>query len=60
MNKPHYHTDENGFLVKCYHETKSMLTSYSFWIGLTISFPLEHFLWEKVYPFYLITNLLGL
>lgn len=54
----HLHKDENGVLVKCYHETKSLLTSVNFWIGVSISFPLEHFLWYKVWPFYLVTELI--
>ena len=56
----HTHVDERGALVKCYHETKSILLSFSFWLGVTLSFPLEHFIWEKVWPFYMLTELLGL
>jgi hypothetical protein len=58
--KYHYHKNEQGLLVKCYHKTKNMLTDYVFWIGLTIGFPIEHFIWEKVYPFTLLTKLMGL
>jgi hypothetical protein len=57
---PHFHRDEHGFLVKCYHNTKSVLTNWQFWFGLTMGFPLEHLLWEKVWPFYLITHFIGL
>jgi hypothetical protein len=32
----------------------------SFWLGLTMGFPLEHFLWEKVWPFRLLTAWLDL
>ena len=46
----HTHTDESGKLVKCYHECVNMLKSYSFWIGVTISFPLEHLIWGKILP----------
>lgn len=59
-NPFHTHVDEVGRVVKCYHETKSILTSGSFWLGITFSFPLEHFLYEKVWPFTLITQFLGL
>jgi len=58
--KPHFHKDEFGFLVKCYHGTKNNLASYSFWIGMTIGFPIEHFIWEKLPGFRAITHWLGL
>jgi hypothetical protein len=60
MTAPHFHRDERGFLVKCYHSTKSLLVDHAFWIGLTIGFPLEHFLWTKVWPFYELAELMGL
>jgi hypothetical protein len=60
MNEPHFHKDERGVLVRCYHGTKTLLTDYGFWIGLTIGFPIEHFIWEKLWPFTLLTALLGL
>jgi hypothetical protein len=56
----HTHVDENGLMVKCYHKSKSALLSGGFWLGLTLGFPLEHFLWEKVWPFKLLTQYLGL
>jgi hypothetical protein len=56
----HYHKDPEGKLVKCYHSCKSVLTSTAFWFTTTISFPLEHFLWEKVPPFKYLASLLGL
>jgi len=56
----HTHVDESGFAVRCYHQCKTLLLSYSFWIGLTLGFPLEHFLWEKVWPFAALTKWLGL
>ena len=59
-NSGHFHVDERGLLVKCYHESKSMLKSISFWIGVTISFPIEHFIWEKLWPFSWITTFIGL
>lgn len=60
MSRFHFHPDENGVLVKCYHGTKSLLSDYRFWIGVTVSFPLEHFLWTKVWPFSLLAETLGL
>ena len=50
----HTHTDERGVAIKCYHACKNLLSDIKFWIGVTISFPLEHFLWERVWPFYII------
>lgn len=60
MRKFHFHLNENGVLVKCYHGTKTLLADYSFWIGLTIGFPIEHFIWEKLWPFTVLTKFLGL
>lgn len=59
-NQPHYHRNPQGRLVECYHVCKSVLLSPGFIIGTTVSFPLEHYLYTKVYPFTLITKLLGL
>jgi hypothetical protein len=56
----HTHVDENGLIVKCYHKSKSALLSGGFWLGLTLGFPIEHFLWEKAWPFKLLTRYLGL
>ncbi len=56
----HTHSDENGLIVKCYHQTKTALLSFGFWLGLTLGFPVEHFLWEKIWPFKLLTRYLGL
>lgn len=56
----HYHLTESGKLVQCYHSCKSVLLSFSFWAGVSISFPFEHWLWEKVWPFYLLTEWWGL
>lgn len=58
--KFHFHLDENGTLVKCYHGTKSLLADYRFWIGMTIGFPIEHFIWTKVWPFHHFAETLGL
>jgi len=58
--EPHYHTDKTGKLVACYHNCKAVVTDWKFWLGVTVSFPLEHYLWEKVWPFYLLTEAMGL
>jgi hypothetical protein len=58
--KPHTHVTPDGLVVQCYHQCKSMLLSAPFWLGLTLGFPFEHFLYEKVWPFTLLTKLLGL
>lgn len=60
MKRFHFHLNEEGVLVKCYHGTKNLLSDYRFWIGVTISFPLEHALWTKVWPFYYLAESLGL
>lgn len=57
-NKPHYHTNEKGFAIACYHKCKTMLMNWQFWAGLTLGFPIEHLLWEKVWPFNLVTEFL--
>ena len=56
----HTHLDEQGKLVKCYHECKTALTDWRFLLGFTLGFPFEHLLWDKVWPFSLITHWLGL
>lgn len=60
VSQPHFHTDENGFIVKCYHSTKNMLFDYAFWFGVTFSFPIEHFIWEKLPVFSAISKWMGL
>lgn len=60
LKQPHYHIDERGFMVKCYHNGKALLLNWQFWAGLTLGFPLEHLIWEKLWPFSVITKLLGL
>lgn len=56
--QPHYHATTSG-LVKCYHSCKTALTDWGFWLGVTLSFPLEHYLWEKT-PLVWISQWLGL
>lgn len=59
-DKPHTHRTIGGAIIDCYHETTNLLTSWQFWMGMTLGFPLEHYLYEKVWPFRLITEWLGL
>lgn len=60
MNKPHTHVNKHGILVECYHKSATELKRVGFWVGVTVSFPLEHILYEKVWPFTIIKGLLGL
>lgn len=60
MSNLHYHQTEAGILVKCYHGARSLFTDWRFWLGTTMSFPLEHFIWEKIWPLNLLTHWLGL
>lgn len=60
MGSTHFHTNEQGFLVRCYHECRTAVLSWGFWFGVTLSFPIEHFIWEKLWPFNLLTKALGL
>ena len=53
-NHPHTHTDEQGKLVQCYHECKSQMKTLSFWVLMTLTFPLEHMIWEYIPPFSMI------
>lgn len=57
--KPHFHANRLGILEACYHRCRPVLT-WSFWLGLTAGFPLEHLLWEKAPLFSDITKWLGL
>ena len=56
----HSHVDSRGYLHQCYHMCRNLLTQWQFWLGLTMGFPLEHLLWEKVWPFKLLTQWWGL
>lgn len=56
----HYHEVKPGFVVRCYHKCRGILTNWQFWAGLTLGFPVEHFLYERVPPFVQIARLLGL
>jgi len=56
----HIHRDELGLPRYCWHHCRNLLTNWQFWAGLTLGFPLEHLLWERVPPFDMITRWLGL
>lgn len=56
----HEHLNEHGVLVKCYHQCRSVMSNPAFWIGITISYPFEHLLWEKVPGFMHVAQLLGM
>ena len=58
--KPHVHADEKGVLHTCYHRCRTTLSDWGFWVGITLTYPLEHFLWEHVPPFSWILSLMGL
>lgn len=63
MSQPHFHETETGVLAKCYHKTTSLCNfrSVGLWIVITtISFPLEHYIWEQLEPFMTIAKMLGL
>lgn len=47
-------------LNRCYHSCRSTVSQPNFWIGLTLGWPLEHFLYEHVWPFTWIARLLGI
>jgi len=47
-------------LQRCFHKCQATVKDVSFWIGITIAFPLEHALWEKVPPLRALAQWLGL
>ncbi len=66
-SEPHVHIAPDGTEIECYHPMDKIkkaggdiLTDWKFWLGMTIGFPFEHFLWTKVWPLYEITEALGL
>jgi hypothetical protein len=59
MENYHTHKDEQGKLHKCYHRCKNALFSWQLWLGMTISFPFEHALYENVWPFKLVLELIS-
>ncbi len=56
----HEHVDSRGIVHKCYHECKTTFREWGFWIGVTVSFPLEHALYTHVWPFTIVGRLFGL
>ena len=60
IKSPHFHQDVKGVWHVCYHHCRNLFFDVAFWIGLTVGFPLEHFLWEKIPPFSWLTKWLGL
>jgi hypothetical protein len=60
MAKSHTHITETGMIVRCYHESKTLLKTPSFWIGMTLGYPLEHLIWEKIWPFSWLIKFIGL
>ena len=56
--KPHFHENEKGSLVRCYHECRKLLLSWQFWVGTTLSFPLEHLVW-RIWPLSIIADWIG-
>ena len=60
MVNQHYHRGPKGKLVACYHTCHSVLASPAFWIGTFITWPVEHYVWEHVWPFQLLASAMGL
>lgn len=60
-NEPHYHRDERGLLVRCYHKTR---LSWKAWVlaGVVamLAYPVEHTIWERVPPFNTVAEWLGI
>lgn len=56
----HYHKDSDGFFHACYHRTRGVLANWQFWMGMTVGYPFEHYVWEHVRPFTDIMRWLGL
>lgn len=56
MGSLHYHTDENGREVRCYHTTVNAFRKAFAWtlvqlLLMTVSFPVEHYVWTHVPAF---------
>lgn len=60
VSHPHTHVDSHGVVFKCLHKCKSAVADTGFWVGMTLEFPLEHYLYEKIWPFTIVTHWLGL
>lgn len=58
--KLHYHQSAADGVIFCWHKCRSILFSPGFWLGTTLGFPIEHLIWQKLWPFYLVSQVLGL
>lgn len=56
----HVHITKQGILVKCYHKCRTQVLSVGFWAGMTLGYPLEHGLYDHVFPFTWIAKVFGL
>lgn len=57
----HYHKDEQGFLVRCYHKGRLGLKTWILAICLaTAVFPIEHYVWTHIPPFTNVAEFLGI
>lgn len=50
LTKPHFHKDEHGMLIACYHTAKPAFPFFKWLFVLTATFPMEHLLWEHFPP----------
>ena len=59
---PHYHKDEKGVVHACYHACKNQNLFFSkmYCVSLTLAFPIEHIVYHKLWPFYLLSNWLNI
>lgn len=60
--EPHFHKDAGGIWHACYHACKqqNLFFSKMYWISLTLAFPVEHIVYHKLWPFYLLSNWLNI
>lgn len=50
----HVHTDERGFVHRCYHRCRHWLSPgfLAGWlVANTITFPVEHIMWDHIWPY---------
>ncbi len=59
-NTPTLPERKSGAWSWIHQQLRASVFNLSFWLGLTLGFPFEHFLWEHVWPFKLISKWLGL
>lgn len=48
--RPHFHMNEQGLLVACYHTAKPTFPFFKWLFVLTVTFPIEHLMWEHLPP----------